>query len=409
MNTISQKDKAILKELAKIQIEYAKTPKNEERKHQWFLHNDLKDSRPLVTIEEGTFEHELARSLACETEKGREFELQLMRNIVAFEDIDDDRAMPDFFSIRRPAWFLPFGVKSEKKHVKNSIAFEYDLIIHDLAEDRSLLGASEWGYSKDTSDLELAQEIFSGIIPVREISHNPNVELTQILLRYMSMETMMFSLYDEPELFHEVLNQLSEDMMKWFREMENGGYFITNNQIQHVGQGTCSANTKFAHKDGAALSEMWGYFDSQETSPISPDMYKEFIFPYYKRIMDACGLVNYGCCEAVHPIWDSCLSTCANLRKVSISPWCDEEFMGERLHGSNVIFHRKPSPNLVGAAGDFNEASYSDHIIKTLKAAKGCKLEFSLRDIYSLGGEKNRAKRVVQLIRNLIELHWEGL
>jgi len=221
------------------------------------------------------------------------------------------------------------------------------------------------------------------------------------------METMLLSLYDYPELFHQVINQLTNDLLQYHKEMETAGVYITNNINQQIGQGTYAHTALLSSKDGAALTDMWGYFDSQETTDVSPDMFAEFFFPYYKRLMDMCGLVNYGCCEPVHGIWDSCLSQCHNIRKLSIAPWCDEEFIGDKLRCTNIIYHRKPSPNTVAAPGTFDEVMYAEHIVKTLKAAKGCKLEFSLRDIYSLGGEKTRANRVVRLIRDMIERHWE--
>ena len=42
--------------------------------------------------------------------------------------------------------------------------------------------------------------------------------------------------------------------------------------------------------------------DSQETVSISPDMYGEFIFPYYKKVAERYGLLSYGCCEPVDPV-----------------------------------------------------------------------------------------------------------
>ena len=84
-------------------------------------------------------------------------------------------------------------------------------------------------------------------------------------------------------------------------------------------------------------------------------MYEEFIFPYYKRISDLYGIFSYGCCEPVDPIWDNCLSKCENLRKISISPWCKEELMGEKLRGTKVIYHRKPSPNFIGVGKELDE------------------------------------------------------
>ena len=45
---------------------------------------------------------------------------------------------------------------------------------------------------------------------------------------------------------------------------------------------------------------MWGFTESQETVGVSPAMYREFIFPYEKPIMDRFGLNCYGCCEPLH-------------------------------------------------------------------------------------------------------------
>lgn len=118
------------------------------------------------------------------------------------------------------------------------------------------------------------------------------------------------------------------------------------------------------------------------------------------------GLLSYGCCEPVHPYWEAYISKYPNLRKVSISPWCDEAFIGERLQGENIIYHRKPSPNFVGVGKEFDEQGFKEHVIKTLQCAKGCKLEFSFRDVYTLSGDTTKPKRAVQIVRDMIEKHW---
>ena len=124
--------------------------------------------------------------------------------------------------------------------------------------------------------------------------------------------------------------------------------------------------------------------DSQETVGISPDMFEEFIFPCYQKIASQFGLLSYGCCEPVHPIWERCLSKLPNLRKISISPWCDEEYMGEQLRGSHVIYHRKPSPNFLGVDEILDEDAFRAHIRRSLTAAAGCEMEITQRDVYTI-------------------------
>ena len=147
--------------------------------------------------------------------------------------------------------------------------------------------------------------------------------------------------------------------------------------------------------------------DSQESVGLSPEMYHEFVFPCYRRIAEAYGLLSYGCCEPVHPIWDD-VKTLHNLRKVSISPWCNEEIMGERLRGQRVIYQRKPSPNFLGVGKTLDEEAVREHITTTLKAAQGCKLEITQRDVYTIANDVDKVRRYVAIIRDLIDKLWQG-
>ena len=153
--------------------------------------------------------------------------------------------------------------------------------------------------------------------------------------------------------------------------------------------------------------DVWGFMDSQETVGLSPEMYEEFIFPCYQKISSQYGLLSYGCCEPVSPIWDNCISKLENLRKVSISPWCDEELMGERLRDRKVIFHRKPSPNYLGVGAVMDEEAFREHLRKTFRAARGCKLEITQRDVYTINHDISKARRYVDIIKEEIENNWK--
>ena len=135
-------------------------------------------------------------------------------------------------------------------------------------------------------------------------------------------------------------------------------------------------------------------------------MYNEFFFPYYKKISERFGLFSYGCCEGVSSIWENSVSEYKNLRKVSISPWCNEEYIGDKLRGTNIIYHRKPFPNYLSVDVEFDEKKFSAHIEKTLKAARGCFFELSYRDVYSLQGDLYRGRKVVKVIRDCIDKFW---
>ena len=153
---------------------------------------------------------------------------------------------------------------------------------------------------------------------------------------------------------------------------------------------------------------MWWNVNSQETVGVSPDMYKEFFYPYYKDLAEHFGITYYGCCEPMHDIWDDCICNLPNLRKVSINPWTDQEFMAEKLRGSQIIYSRKPSPNYLGIRYEFNQDEYREHIAETLRIAKGCEMEFICRDVYNLNGNQEKMGQAVRIIREEIEKSWES-
>ena len=91
------------------------------------------------------------------------------------------------------------------------------------------------------------------------------------------------------------------------------------------------------------LSDLWCWAESQESAPISPAMYAEFVLPYLKRVTDRFGLVYYGCCEPNSDRIELIVEAMPNLRSVSVTPWADFDVMSEML-GDRYVFSRKPDP-----------------------------------------------------------------
>ena len=258
---------------------------------------------------------------------------------------------------------------------------------------------------------DLVNDTIGDILPPRMTMASLGVSLSQHIVHLMGMESMIFAIMDYPEKFHHYISRIADDHIAYFKWLEEENLLLLNNGGNWLGQGSFGYSTELPGRDvgdgPVLLGDLWAMMESQETVSISPGMFEEFFFPYYDRVAQYFGKISYGCCEPVHPLWDSCISKYPGLRKVSISPWCDEEFMGERLRGSDVIFHRKPSPNYMGVDKVFNESGFREHFGKTLKAARGCKLEISYRDVYTLCGDPDRARNMVRIMREMIEDAWQ--
>lgn len=404
-------DRQILRGLATHQLEVAHSTKNQERIALWYDHNDLRGvTRPLVHIELETFLHELVDPLlACEDAEARHLERMLYQRFYNLENFDDDWVVPDYFPVEWDVFFHPFGYDVKVEHAGESVGHRFVHPISDLEEDYEKLGPSRFGVDRTKTEavLALAEEAFGDILPVRPTMQCLYAVPTQQVVHLMGMEQMMFALYDCPELFHKMMDRLANDYIAWFDQLQAEGYLVPTTGFEWLGQGSLCFNRQLKAQPPLTTRDVWGFLDSQETVSISPDMYAEFIFPYYRRIAERYGLLSYGCCEPVHPVWAQ-VSTLPGLRKVSISPWCDEDVMGEHLRGSRIIYHRKPSPNFLGIDGPLDEEAVRTHLATTMRAASGCRLEIAQRDVYTVGGNAEKVRRYVQLIREAVESGWRS-
>lgn len=418
--SISEKDRQILRELAKKLLEFHHKEENQKRIEEWYRHNALLGDRPMIHLEAGTFQEEfLPGRLQCQGEFARQVEGKLYENFQNQELFDDDRVTPDFFQVNYDTFFRLFDIQIEVEHTKvgenESLGHHFVSVVEDLEDDHHKLKPTIFGVDLESTQkrFDAIQEAIGDVLPVRMGMDCLYSVPTQMLVHFMSMENMMFNMYDYPELFKEMMDRIAEDTLAYYKFLEEKRLILPTVSYEGVGQGTWAFTKELPDYDqvgkrGFTPKDVWGFMDSQETVGISPEMYEEFIFPCYKKISSQYGILSYGCCEPVHPIWDNCISKLENLRKVFISPWCDEQFMGERLRGGKVIYQRKASPNFLGVGTELDEEAFRKHMDETLEAAKGCKLEITQRDVYMINKDISKARRYVSIIREEIAKHWNA-
>lgn len=408
--SISLSDRNILRNLAKQQLELANSPQNEALIQDWKAHGAFKKgSRPMIMIELGTFAPEiLPPLLKCQGDEARKLEWMLLSNIVNRTLFDDDTVVNDFLPVSISSYFVPFGLDVKVEHANDSLGHHFIPYLHELESDMHLLKKSVFGINREATlaRMDYLNELFGDILPARITGHCLGSSPTQAVVHIMSMEDMFVAMMDEPELFLSMMDQFAQDTLEYFDLLEREGAIRSTTENEHLDQGSYCYTDELARRDGSMKSsEVWGYLDSQETSGVSPQLFHDLVWPCYKKIAARYGLVSYGCCEAVNGIWENCLSELDNLRKVSISPWCDEEYMGEQLRGRRTVYLRKPTPNLIGVGSGLDEDAVIAHFTKTVNAARGCKLEIAQRDVYQISNTPDKVRRYVQLIRQCCEKH----
>ena len=415
-NIISKQDRSILIELAKKQLEMSQLPIMQQKIKNWKALNNFQMKQPMILLEMDTFEQEvLPLRMRCEGLAARSIETKLLKNMLPHELFNDDFVVPEYYSLNWHINFDLFGFKEKRifaeAEKEQSVGHRFEHIIEDLEKDFEKFKKSDWGVDREATkkETDILSDLFEGILPIRKTMNCLYSVPTQKIVHMMGMENMLISIMDYPDLFKEMMSRIVKDTIEFYDWLEKEKLLLPTTDCQRLGQGTYCytkelpeeiANKRFTTQD------VWGFMDSQETVGISPEMYGEFIFPYYKEISARYGLLSYGCCEPVHPIWEKWLSKLSNLRKISISPWCDQVYMGEQLQGCNIVFQRKPSPNYLGVGEIMDESAVKKHIFETISAAKGCTLEFTQRDVYTIDNNPLKAHRYVELIRECIEEKW---
>jgi hypothetical protein len=417
--SISKDERHYLRKLARKQAEYAALPLMEQRKKLWYAHNALRGERPVIVMEMDTFESEMLPALRCKSLAAQAIERSLQRHIVNHECINDDKVVPGYFVVPWQISLDEYGIEIPVEHADDgrgkTIGYRWQHPVKSLKEDFGKLKPANFSVDRQGTMARktFAEEILGDILPVQIENHSfrwhtaPSAKVVSL----MSLERMMLSLVDEPEEMHSLYAYLRDNILAFAKWQEAEGLLTLNNANHYVGAGSYGFTDELPTQDtqpGQKLTtrDLWLNMNSQETVGISPRMYRKFMFPYYRDIAEHFGMVYYGCCEPVHDIWESCVSKYPNLRKVSISAWCNEDFMGEALRGGRVIYSRKPSPNYIGVGKEFDEDGFSAHIRKTLEAARGCGVEFIFRDVYTLSGDLSKPGRAVEITRQQIEAVW---
>lgn len=405
---MNRKERDYLRELAKKQKEMANLPVMEERRSLWYLHNELKGIRPMVVMEEETFLEEILPKLVCEDPEARWMERQLLKTMLPQQLFQDDKVITDEFRVEAEIEHRLFDVEMKKLYASDGIGYHIEPVMEFLEEDMDILGKSVFvNHQKETGKhLAAAQDTLGDILKVRLENRINQWEfsLTEKVVWLMGMENMFCSMVTEGEAFHLLMGRLVDEMIRFLRWEEENELLFLNNRNDYMGSGSYCFSRELPEKDyqGKVLSRhLWGHMNSQESIGISPEMYHEFMAPYFSRMAEEFGLLYYGCCEPVELYWDRDISRYPNLRKVSISPWCKEEMMAERLTGGSVIYSRKPSPNFLGVQKEFDEEAFRNYIRHTAELTNGCHTEYIFRDIYKLHGNVEKVKRAVDIVREV--------
>ncbi len=402
---MDRKDKQILRDLAKRFAEITNSPEMERRRERWYAHNDLKEGPPLILMfPEGSWNEILTDDdLKCEDTQTRNYEHTLRTNIYWHDVIADDAAQESRFYVWPSFDLGSYGAEPTYSYGEDRGSYRWEHPLQNLDDDFKLLSMPEPVYDREETErrLDAANDVFGGILEVtlRRNLDGWTLGMTSEVIRLIGLDNLFLYMYDNPDGLHRLMAFMRDAKLKLLDTYDREeGLMPPNDRDGYTGSGGQAYTHDFDMNAKSPLMRCWGFAESQETVGVSPGMFDEFVFQYQLPLLERFGLNCYGCCEPVHERLGSIMKI-PRLRRVSVSPWCDQRIAAEAL-GRSAVFSRKPNPAHICAS--FNEEAARADIASTLEAARGCNIEFIMKDTHTLQHEPWRAARWVQIAREEI-------
>jgi hypothetical protein len=406
---IEMKERETLRTLASRWRELASLLVMNERRRLWTALKDLHAERPMVLFETAFLENYVAEEeLACQDPFFREVERRMRWNLRQIEEIGDDMVLETEFRVYWEIDGSGYGVDLHAEHADDThggqVAYHYNHPIR-TPEEIERLKPRAWRVLRDETcqRMDRLQEVFGDILPV--VLHGTgglHAGLTQDLFKLIGNDNLLTWTFDAPEALHRVMAFLRDDRLAYYAWLEREGLLGLNHTWELVGSGSPGYTTALpasGYTGRPRLVDLWVWMESQETTMISPAMFAEFFLPYMAEVCRKFGLVYYGCCEPVHDRWERLCAAIPNLRAVSVSPWCNQRLIGEKL-GRQYVYSRKPwAAPISGEAPDWD--TLRQDLDETVAAARDCNLEIVYRDVYRIG-DRDRLRRWVELVRSRI-------
>jgi hypothetical protein len=411
---VSEKDREILRALAKRLAELAALPVQDEKRALWYAHNDLKTDAPLIFCDPENGWHEIITDgdLECEGPLARGWEFRLRKEVFWGAEMGDDRVARALFEVPHVYNDTGWGLEYTKIGGEDGGSYVWESPVEDYARDLPKLHHPRIVIDEAATAqrLNFARDLFGDILEVRlKTAWWWTLGMTWTLVNLRGLEQIMFDMIDDPDHLHEIMAFLRDGNLARIDFLEENGLLYLNNDGSYVGSGGFGWTHELPQDDfdspenGGKVRtiDMWGFAESQETVGVSPEMFEEFIFPYQLPLLERFGLNCYGCCEPLDKRWHV-VERFPRLRRISVSPWADVAFMAERL-GPNYVYSRKPNPAYI-ARPVIDEGVIREELRETLEAAKrhDCRLELIMKDNHTIGKNPRNPVRWVEIAREEI-------
>lgn len=407
------RDREILRELAKRYAEAAALPVMEQTRRLWRNLNGLRPERPMVLLDqvcwnEMDVDDELI--LRCENGEARSYEWGMRAALYNLKHMPADMVIEPFITVYKAIDGLDMGVNA----IKDTLATDPANAVvskryhnqftgwDDLEKIRTPVVTLD--KEETARRLSFAHDMFDGVLDVRESSlghWGPFFSVWDNIAQWMGVENALYALADEPEFMRALADRLIAAHSSMLDQLEEQNLVCGPQSYIHcTGAWTDELPAPGYDPARPRLKDIWTLGLAQMFSNVSPAMFDEFEIEPNLPVFGRFGLVYYGCCDPLDGKMNE-VKKIKNVRKISASPWVNQERMSEQI-GKDYVFSRKPNPALL-AWDSFDEAAVRNDLTATRDICRknGCPLEFILKDISTVRNDPRRLWSWAQIAKEV--------
>ena len=218
---------------------------------------------------------------------------------------------------------------------------------------------------------ETAERIVKGRIPV--FFENWGRSPWGVAFHLRGFQNLLEDVYERPDFAYKLLSFITESRIRWEKEKERYlGKKIERAQLQN---------------------------DEVHSEILSPEIYKEFAYPYEKKLADFYpkGIFYFHSCGNITPFLDT-ITTIRGLTLLHISPVTDFG-MAVRRFGEKFVFQKRMDP--ISDVEQSDAVTMEQRIRETLRIGKQARMELDPGPIQNASLKK--VKEWISLARKVIK------
>ena len=399
---LKQHDVDLLRGLAEELAEAAGAPIHQEKAVLWKRLNDLDSVRPMVWINEIPW-HEMnvndELTLRAEHPWARDQERELRQTLYQWKHLPADMVLNNFITCPLAIHSTDFGIIEDVDVVRTDDAsdvvsrhFNIQITEPDDIEKIKMPMVTH-NEAATTIRYQTMVDVYEGILPVRKMGQT-HIWFTpwDYLVRWWGVQEAMLDLIMRPEMVHAAVDRMVDAWIVELDQFEAQNLLsldCNNTRVGSGGYGYCSALPGEDYvSEQVRPHNMWGCSNAQIFSDVSPQLHWEFAVEHDMRWLERWGLTYYGCCEPLHNKIEI-LRRIPNLRKVSVSPWCNLETTVEAI-GADYVMSHKPNPAIL-AESQWDPRQARKNIRAFLEKTQGCcHVELIMKDISTVRYDPKR-------------------